>query len=44
MMKRPKQVYPLSNLELTEIQQVISKRPKTRVRVRAIMIWCFSQP
>ena len=38
MMKRPKQVHPLSDSELTEIQQVISTHPKPRVRVRAIMI------
>ena len=38
MMKHPKQVHPLSDSELTEIQQVISTHPKPRVRVRAIMI------
>ena len=37
-MKRPKQVHSLSDLELTELQQVISTHPKPRVRVRAIMI------
>lgn len=38
MMKRPKHVHPLSDSELTELQQVIAKHPKPRVRVRAIMI------
>ena len=37
-MKHPKQVHPLSDSELTDIQQVISTHPKPRVRVRAIMI------
>ena len=37
-MKRPKQVHPLSDSELTEIQQVISTHPKPRVRVCATMI------
>ncbi len=37
-MKRPKHVHPLSDSELAEIQQVIGKHPKPRVRVRAIMI------
>ena len=37
-MKRSKQVHPLSDSELTELQQVISTHPKPRVRVRAIMI------
>ena len=37
-MKRAKHVHPLSDSELTEIQQVIGKHPKPRVRVRAIMI------
>ena len=37
-MKRPKHVHPLSDSELTELQQVITQHPKPRVRVRAIMI------
>lgn len=38
MMKPSKQIHPLSASELGEIQQVISKHPKPRVRVRAIML------
>ena len=38
MMKPPKQVHPLSDSELSEIQRVIGKHPKPRVRVRAIML------